>query len=574
VLLLGRDALGRLPRLADPLALNASLALNYRRLVRLPWLRRGVMPDWLRLRLLLELSDAQQAELRQVVRMLFGPLSPDAGERGLELEFERPPSADPGPSFLRPPGRGGDPIYLGYTSGLTPEQLALRAPRQWRSWASTLQRRDRAGRSWPGRLAARMRAAWARVVWTGGTPYAGLNYRGLAMLVLLIVPLAAALGAARRLAQADISENLSRPFFVRRGHDLAIAASSPPTAVAFSNDAGRIVSGHVDGTVHIWDAQTLEPIGAPLRWHTSPIDSVAFSADGNRIAAATRDGIVTLSNLQTGTTASKTLGGAIRLNIGFEPSGNLFAGGAFYDDSFANFGVVYEASPPRPTVWSWSQSNSNILAVGDNSGYLGVFYGRQPIATLQRFVFPRDIAISSDGFRVVYRDTNDVARLFGVDPNRAISHLLVRRAEPSPVTAFAFTPDSARLVLGCANGSVELHDAQRGVAIGSPLKAHTAGITGMAFNKDGQRMVTASLDGTLRFWDALPGGASQAAPATRDETLPVARLERRAIDVAAALSASQVAWGLGGAMVALWIAQITWQQSRAARLARARQRPT
>ena len=55
--------------------------------------------------------------------------------------------------------------------------------------------------------------------------------------------------------------------------------------VAFSPDGPRIVSGSVDNTVRIWDADTGQQIGAPLTGHTEPVAAVAFSPDGRRIVS-------------------------------------------------------------------------------------------------------------------------------------------------------------------------------------------------------------------------------------------------------------------------------------------------
>ena len=59
-------------------------------------------------------------------------------------------------------------------------------------------------------------------------------------------------------------------------------------SVAFSPDGKRIVSGG-DKTVRLWDADTGQPIGAPLSGHDNTVLSVAFSPDGRRIASGSYD---------------------------------------------------------------------------------------------------------------------------------------------------------------------------------------------------------------------------------------------------------------------------------------------
>ena len=82
---------------------------------------------------------------------------------------------------------------------------------------------------------------------------------------------------------------------------ITFGAESSVTAVAFSSDDSRIVSGSADKSVRVWDASTGEMLKV-LEGHTRDIRSVAFSSDDSHIVSGSDDQSVRVWDASMGET--------------------------------------------------------------------------------------------------------------------------------------------------------------------------------------------------------------------------------------------------------------------------------
>ena len=124
-----------------------------------------------------------------------------------------------------------------------------------------------------------------------------------------------------------------------------VETGSPVSAVAFSPDGTRLVSGGEDNTLRLWDVQTGQRIGQPLRGHGGDVLSVVFSPDGTRLASGGYDGTVRLWNAQNGQRIGKPMRwhekGQVR-SVAFSPDGTRLVSGG--EDNTLRLW-------PAPKVW-------------------------------------------------------------------------------------------------------------------------------------------------------------------------------------------------------------------------------
>jgi sterol desaturase/sphingolipid hydroxylase (fatty acid hydroxylase superfamily) len=241
-----------------------------------------------------------------------------------------------------------------------------------------------------------------------------------------------------------------RPRFTLTGH------LRPVRGVAVSADAKRIVSGSYDRTVRVWDAQTRQ-VKHTLTGHAGFVLSVAVSADASRIVSASADGVV---KLWDGVTGKEQL--TLSRGPGAVPGVAISADGR----------RVVSASWATAKVWDAETGREECTLQGhDNLVY--------------------SVAISGDGTRIVTGSFDETVKVWDAEGHEEAT----LKGHQGPVYSVAISADGRHVVSGGKDRAVKVWDSE-----GHPkdLAGHKDAVTGVAVSADAGRIISGSQDGTLR----------------------------------------------------------------------------
>jgi WD40 repeat protein len=107
---------------------------------------------------------------------------------------------------------------------------------------------------------------------------------------------------------ANMNDDFVRIWDLQTGAELKrIKPRSHPWYASFSPDGTRLVSGHYDGTISLWDLASGREIRT-FAGHTAHIIQVIFSPDGRRLASVSHDGTIRYWNIEDGSYVAFVIG--------------------------------------------------------------------------------------------------------------------------------------------------------------------------------------------------------------------------------------------------------------------------
>lgn len=376
-------------------------------------------------------------------------------------------------------------------------------------------------------------------------------------------PATAFLWAARSLAVEDDPSNRIRaacyqrhaPRLVHSGRGVPPVADWNLAASPISRDGRRVAGLVSEKTARVWDAVTLQPASPPME-HPEAVLSLAISPNGQRLLTGSLDGSARVWDANTGKLLFSTPERGVALpderdgfKLSFSPDGRRFLTAvrgdgaevwntdtgvriALLQDPDDVFGVddaifspdgarvatcyaigitqvwdVATAKPigdaiPHRVRMAFSQDGTR-LVTAEHRGPMRIWDARtgkllsksEPISSAEL------IAFSPDARRILTGGHKTV-QIWHADTGKPASVVMMHE---DFVTSARFNADASRVVTVDQNGNVREWDATSGAPL-TPVLRHSRGVAYAAHSADGNLILVCGVDGTLRAWDVSRGG--------------------------------------------------------------------
>jgi WD40 repeat protein len=331
---------------------------------------------------------------------------------------------------------------------------------------------------------------------------------------------------------------LFRAAFAKCPHvPVLVAHKGPLNAANWSANGKYVVTASDDRSAQIWDAETGEPLGGPLR-HRAAVHLAELSPDGSRVLTLDVDGVATIWDSRSGAATPLQASGPIRKAF-LSPGGRQVM--TISDDQAA---FLWEAGGARtrfalrhekPLLDARFSPDGRLVATGSADGTARIWDSEngEPLTAPLREEGPvASVAFSADGRRLltasgrrarVWNARSGEPAFFslqhGADVNIALfsrdnrfiatasadavrlwNGMTGESEEQLPLVSvhdIAFSPDGRWLAIAEGN-RVQLRGVRHGLAT-SPLIVHNGAVRTVRFNSPGDQLLTASVDGTARL---------------------------------------------------------------------------
>jgi RNA polymerase sigma factor (sigma-70 family) len=278
--------------------------------------------------------------------------------------------------------------------------------------------------------------------------------------------------------------------------------------LAFSPDGKTLAAGEWDGgKVHVWDAGTGKEIKT-LQGHTGTVTAIAFSADGKRLVTGGDDKAVHLWDAATGAEVRSFAGHTDRvLCAALSPDGTLLATGAadatarLWDAATGKESHVLKAHKYGVGAVAFSP-DGKLLLTGGHDGKIDLWEAATGKALKElpgRQGGLTGLFFTPDGKRVVSGGYDATVRVRDAATGKEVHAFAGHQGR---VAGIAYSPGGKLLATASADGTIRLWSGAKEVR--RLTVAGPGGAAAVAFSPDGKTLAAAAFQNIV-LWDVTTG---------------------------------------------------------------------
>ncbi len=278
-----------------------------------------------------------------------------------------------------------------------------------------------------------------------------------------------------QIVQIDLGDNTE---IQRLGPPFEANPDGAVSALAYHPGGGQAISGHLDGSLRVWDlsrGQETQTLGG----NSAPIEDLVILPDGGRALTANANGVVALWNLATG-----------RLIKQWEPESiddRVFRVAALADGERALLGTLSGGL----LIWDLGSRAEAQRLGGPEDSHAG---------------WVSALAPGADGRTAIAGDTSGGLILWDLETGLAIRRYEDESAVAfrSPVLDVDLSPDGLTFVSSLESGALALWDLESGEKI-QRFDANDWNVESVALLPGGGSALATTINGGLVEWDWLQG---------------------------------------------------------------------
>ncbi|PAV14667.1 nucleotide-binding-oligomerization-domain like receptor [Pyrrhoderma noxium] len=278
-------------------------------------------------------------------------------------------------------------------------------------------------------------------------------------------------------------------------------------SAAFSPDAKSIVFGNNQGTIVVFNVDTGEQVGEPLKGHTESVLCLSFSSNSHYLASGSMDTTINIWDVDRRKVKISTLKKHTKAvtTVNFSPSGNNVVSGSWDGtilvwDAFT--GEVVREIECEGEVNSVTYSPNELYILAGGSEWMSMWDVDDVKAPPKVFQVDESIlrvAFSPDSSRFVsLNDDRDAIQIW--DASWGEEDTKPTFEEQGPIQSISLSPSGKFIASGSLDSSIYLWNVQRGEFVKKlKLRCHVRSIS---FSPVNEKLIAfGTLFGTVQVWD-------------------------------------------------------------------------